>query len=87
MDASRLQSLIEEQIEERGEDSMRKAMRLSREQNGITQHDLAMAAGVSSVTLQRWEAEHLRLSVQCLAKLWIALVRLRTARSKQVTAA
>jgi len=87
VEISKLQRMIEEQIEERGEDSIRKAMRLSREQNGITQHDLAMAAGVSSVTLQRWEAEHLRLSVQCLAKLWIALVRLRTARSKHVTAA
>jgi transcriptional regulator with XRE-family HTH domain len=87
MELSRLQSMIEEQIEERGEDSIRKAMRLSREQNGITQHDLAMAAGMSAITLQRWEGEQLRLSVQCLAKLWIALVRLRTTRSKDITAA
>jgi DNA-binding XRE family transcriptional regulator len=87
MEVSRLQSLIEEQIEERGEDSIRKAIRMSREQNGIPQHDLAMAAGMSSVALQQWEAEQLRLSVRCLAKLWIALVRLRTARSKPITAA
>jgi DNA-binding XRE family transcriptional regulator len=87
VEVSRLQNLIEEQIEQRGEDSIRKAMRLSREQNGITRDELAMAAGVSGVTLQRWEAEQLRLSVGCLAKLWIALVRLRTARSKQITAA
>jgi len=87
LEVSTLQSLIEEQIDQRGENSIRKAIRLSREQNGITQHDLAMAAGISAVTLQHWEAEQLRLSVQCLAKLWIALVRLRTARSKNVTAA
>ena len=81
MEVSTLQSLIEEQIEQRGEDSIRKAMGLSREQNGITRDELAMAAGVSSVMLQRWEAEQLHLSVRCLAKLWIALVRLRTTRN------
>jgi len=86
MEASRLQSLIEEQIEERGEDSIRKAIRLSREQNGITPHALAMATGISTVTLQRWEAEQLRLSVRCLAKLWIALVRLSKAEPKRITA-
>jgi len=73
--------MIEEKIEERGEDSIRKAVRLSREQNGITQHDLAMAAGISAVTLKQWEAEQLRLSVSCLARLWLALTRLRTART------
>ena len=64
MDVSTLESLIEEQIEQRGEDSVRKAIRLSREQSGITQHDLAIAAGISPLALQQWEAERSRLSVR-----------------------
>ena len=87
MDASRLQSLIEELIEERGEDSIRELVRRSKEQNGITQRDLATAAHISLDTLGRWEAGQVRLSVQCLAKFWIALSRLRLARSKGITAA
>ncbi len=87
MDASRLQSLIEELIDERGEDSIRELVRRSREQNGITQRDLATAAHISLSRLEQWEAGQLRLSVQCLAKFWIALSRLRRAPSKDITAA